>query len=339
MIGPVHRRTDQFGHAPVDDGELLARALLDVQHAGDQRPAGGHDAAAQLEVHGRAGRELQVPAESAEIRLEIRDRQVVGMLVIDPQAAAHVDVADRAAATLQAQHQLVDAVAQRPEIHHIQDLGANVEMKPAILHVWQAQGQVHHLVELLVIDAKLVLRQAGRDPGVRVGPDVGVDAQAHRRHLPHPGGQFVEDLQLGRGLGVETRDPGAQRQADLLVALAHAGIDDALRRETGLQGSADLPTAHTVGAESARGDLREDARVEVRLDGIVHPEGRIAVQLRLHGVQRTTQKRQVVVVERRPQAPEALYREITLQHYSNRHLLKERRARALSSPFTRKEML
>ena len=34
-----------------------------------------------------------------------------------------------------------------------------------------------------------------------------------------------------------------------------------------------------------------------------------------------------------------LYREITLQHYLNRHLLKERRARALSSPFTRKEIL
>ena len=71
----------------------------------------------------------------------------------------------------------------------------------------------------------------------------------------------------------------------------------------------------------------------------MHPELRVAVQLRLHKVKRAAQQRQVVIVERGPQASKTFYREITLQHYLNRHLLKERRARALSSPFTRKEML
>ena len=212
-------------------------------------------------------------------------------------------------------------------------------MEPAILHVRQALRQVQHIVHLLVIDAELVLREAGGDAGMRVRPDIRVDAQAHRGHAAHLPRQFVDDLQLGRGFDVEAGDAGLQGEADLRIALAHAGIDDALRGEARLQRGADLAAAHAVGPEPAGSDLREDARIAVGLDRIVHPERGIAVQLRLDRVQRATQQRQVIIIERCPQAAEAVHREIALQHYSNRHLLKERRARALSSPRTRKEML
>ena len=212
-------------------------------------------------------------------------------------------------------------------------------MKSHIVHMLQAQCQVHHLVQLFVIDAEFVLGQAGGDAGVRVRADVRIDAQGHGGHLPHLARQGVDDLQLGRGLHVETGNAGLQREADLLVALAHTCEDDALRGEARVQRRLHLATAHTVGAEAPRSDLRENTGVVIRLDRIVHPEVRIAVQLLPHEVKRAAQQGQVVIVERGPQARKAFYREITLQHYLNRHLLKERRARALSSPFTRKEML
>ena len=264
---------------------------------------------------------------------------MVGVLVVDAQAAAHVDVAHRAAAALQARDQLVDAVAQRREIHHVQDLRSDVEMQAAVADVRQAQRQVHDLVELLVVDAELVLRQAGGDAGVRVRSDVGIDAQAHGRHDAHFARQGVDHLQLGRRLDVEAGDAGLQGDADLRVALADAREHDALRGEPRRQGGEHFAAAHAVGAEAPRRDLRQDPRVVVGLDGVVHAEVRVAVELGLHRIQRPPQQRQVVIVERRPHRGETLNREFALQHYSNRHLLKERRARALSSPFTRKEML
>ena len=290
VIGLVHRRAHQFGHAAVDDGELLVGALLDVEHAADERTAGRDEAAPRLEVDERTLGQLQMPAEHLEPSGEIRHGQVVGMLVVDTQATAHVDVAHRTAAPLQAPDQFVDPVAQRRKIPHVQDLRTDVEMQPAVLHMAQGESQVHHAVHLLVVDAELVLRQARGDARVGVRPDIRVDAQAHGRHDPHLARQGVDHLQFRGRLHVEAGDARLQAEPDLVVALPHAGKHDALRREAGIQRGADFPAAHAVGAESARGNLRQDARIVVRLDGIVHPEVRIAVQLRLHRIEGAAQQ-------------------------------------------------
>ena len=212
-------------------------------------------------------------------------------------------------------------------------------MQPAIAHVRQAQREIHHLVHLLVVDPELILGQARGNPGVGMCPDVWIDAQAYRRHAAQLARDLVDDLELRGGLHVETRDALLQGITNLRIALAHAGENNTLRREAGRDRSPYFSPAHAIGPEPARSDLRKNARIEIGLDRIVHAVRGITVQLTLHHIQRTPQQRQVVEIERRGNIPEPLYGEIAFQHHSNRPLLKERRARALSSPRTRKEML
>ena len=52
VVGMVQRRADKVGHARVQDGEALVKPLLDIQDPGNQGPAGGHDAAPELEMDG-----------------------------------------------------------------------------------------------------------------------------------------------------------------------------------------------------------------------------------------------------------------------------------------------
>ena len=154
-------------------------------------------------MHAGARGQPQVAAEGLEIRLEIGHGQQIGMLIAHPEAAAHVDVAHRQTSPGQFVDQRVDAVAQRHEIHHVENLRADMEMQPLVFDARQLQRQTQHILHLLVVDAELVLGEAGGYVGMRVCSDVGVDTQAYGGLLSCRGRKFADDFQLRRGFDVE----------------------------------------------------------------------------------------------------------------------------------------
>lgn len=159
------------------------------------------------------------------------------------------------------------------------------------------------LEHLLVGDAELAVGLARVDAVVRLGVDVGVDAQRHVGHAARLGGKGIDNLQLADRLAVDGHDALFDRIAELLVPLAHAGIDDAFGGETCLDGLAQLVARGAVNAQPVLADDRQQVVVVVGLDGVVDL---VAVFVRFvhHAFERLTQQRRVVEIERGLVAPE-----------------------------------
>ena len=77
------------------------------------------------------------------------------------------------------------------------------------------------------VDAELVLAQAGGDVGMRVGEDVGIDAQGKARDAFQLAGASGKQREFGFALHVEFEDAGVESEIDLRGGLAHAGEDNA----------------------------------------------------------------------------------------------------------------
>ena len=139
-----------------------------------------------------------MPFEGLEIGLEIRNRQMVGMLVIDAEPSAYVQVANRQPQPLQADGKIIDPVAKGHEIGHVQDLRSDVEMQAAVLHVRTSLGQPDHFRQCLMENTELVLRKASGDVGMGMGADVGIDPETDARNLAHFRSNLLNDKQFCR---------------------------------------------------------------------------------------------------------------------------------------------
>ena len=234
--GMVKRRANEVVHAGIEYRELAGKAVLYIQHPGNQRAAGSDDAPPELEMHLLPRGQFQVPGEGAEVAFEIGYGQMVRMLVVDSQSPAYIDVADRQAVAPEPRCDAVHAVAKRHEIGHVQDLRPYVEMQAAIAHVLHSQNLPQHPFHLFVENAELVLRQARGDVGVGVRAYIGIHADAHRRHGPHLPGQGVYHLQFGHRLHVEAGNSEREPQADVLIGLPHPGEHYPLGGEACLEG-------------------------------------------------------------------------------------------------------
>ena len=159
------------------------------------------------------------------------------------------------------------------------------------------------LEHLLVGDAELAVGLARVDAVVRLGVDVGVDAQRDVGHLARLGRKGIDQLQFLNRLAVDGHDALFDRIAELLVPLAHAGIDDAFGGETCLDGLAQLVARGAVNAQPVLADDRQQVVVVVGLDGVVDL---VAVFLRLvdDAFEGLAQQRHVIEVERGLVAPE-----------------------------------
>ena len=107
------------------------------------------------------------------------------------------------------------------------DLGADVDADACWLEVGEFGGAAVDVAGGLDGDAELVLAQACRDVGMRLGEDVGVDAEGDFGGLACGGRALAEDLSLGLALHVEEEDVGAEGCVDLPNLLAYSGEDHA----------------------------------------------------------------------------------------------------------------
>ena len=314
MVGLIEGGAYEVGHAGIDDGKLLGGPLLHVEGAGDERAHLAHDGAAQFEVQPLPLAELQVARVGVEVGLEVGHGHAVGVVVVDAQSAAHVEVFQPYVAVLQVGLQVVDAVAQGLEVAHVEYLAADVEVQSDERHVLQRRGLLDDAVHVFQGDAELVFGQPRGDVGMGVGPDVGVDAEGHAGRGALAGRQFVDDFQFGNALHVEAEDVLVQREVDFPVALAHACKHRLRRRESGPQGGLYFAAAHAVGTQPGLAYHVEHLGVGVGLHGIVYHKPVVACGLVVDTLERASQQLRVIVVEGGSCVPEFVGREDSFRH-------------------------
>ena len=148
-------------------------------------------------------------------------------VIIDAEAAAGVDGLKHDAFAPELLHQLAHALDGRAERVRRANLRADVNadamrLEPAV--VGRALVNAQRAAD---VDAELVLAQAGGDVGMRVGKDIGIDAQREA------GADFEfaragrEQLQLRLAFHVELQNAGLEREVDLRGGFSHAGKDHA----------------------------------------------------------------------------------------------------------------
>ena len=183
------------------------------------------------------------------------------------------------------------------------DLRPDVQVKADDVDVLERPDLLGVFENLLVGDAELTVGLTRVDAVVGLGVDVGVDTQRNVGHLAHLGREGVDQLQLLNRLAVDGENLLLDGIFQLLVAFAHAGVDDALGVEARLDGLAQLVARGAVDAQPVFADDGQQVVVVVGLDGVVDL---IAVFFRLvdDAFEGLAQERHVIEVKRGFIAPE-----------------------------------
>ena len=128
-------------------------------------------------------------------------------VIIDAEAAAGIDGLENDALALQLLDQFGDALDGFAERLHGANLRADVDADAVRLKPAVPCGALVNAERLADVDAELVLAQAGGDVGMRVGEDVGIDAQGKARDAFELAGAGGEQCQFGFALDVEFEMP------------------------------------------------------------------------------------------------------------------------------------
>ena len=316
MVCLIQCRTYEVGHSGIHDKELLGGALLDVEGARDKRTHLSNYRAAQLEVQLLSRAQLQVAGISGEVALEVGYRNAVGMLIVDAQTASHVDVLNLYLVLLELCLQIIDAVAQRSKVVHVEYLRTDVEVKAREAHVLHCRSGLDGALHVAHGDAELVLGQPGCYLGMGVGTHVGVDAEAHLSHFSLGCGKLVDYFQLGCAFHVEAEDVLVETEVYLPVALAHTGIDNLRGGKTGFDAGLYLAAAHAVGTQPGLADDVEYLRIGIGLYCVVHFKALIAASLSANGVEGGPEQSSIVVVEWCLKLFKRLYGECSFHSFS-----------------------
>ena len=296
VVCSVEGRTDEFGHAGIDDGELAVGALFDVEHTGDEAAALCHDGASQFEMDALSWSLTQVGVEGGEVVAEVRNGVDIGIVVIYTQSASYVDVVEGDAFTLQEVLNLVDAEGEVAEVVHLEDLAADVEVESAQADMLHALGNAYDTEGVFEGDAELVFCQSCGDVGMGVSTHVGIDAEADAGSFAHAACEFVDDFEFGYALDVEAIDVVVEGGTDFPVALADACEDDLGGGESCLDGCFYLAAADAVDAQSCPVDKSQEHGVGIGLDGVMHFVVRVFLYLTIQDLERALKQLGVVEV-------------------------------------------
>ena len=148
---------------------------------------------------------------------------------------------------------------------------------------------------------------------IGLGVDVGVDAQRHVGLLAGLARKPVHELQLLDRFAVDRHDLLPDGVTQLLVALADAGVNDALGIESGFDGLAQLVAARAVDAQPVFADNSQQMVVIVGFDGVMHL---VAVLFGLvdDAFEGLAQQRRIIEIERGFVAPKLLC-DLSAQHF------------------------
>ena len=232
--------------------------------------------------------QLQLLGIGVEVGLEVWNGHTVGVLIVNTQATAHVDVLYTNTMTLKLVLQLIDTITEGFEVAHIQYLTTNVEVQADHFDVLHLRGFLNDFQHVLHVDAKLILCQTSSDISMRMSAYIGIQTESHTSHLALGSSQFVDDLQFRDALHVEAEDVVVQSEVNLPVALADTGINNLLVGEPSLDAGFYLATTDAVSTQASLTDNLQHLGVGIGLDSIVHTEAFVLAGLLIDGAKRLT---------------------------------------------------
>ena len=208
--------------AGVDDGEIFLFTRLQVFHAREQHARIADQRAARLEIHFA----MTVPAfiDMREHRThEFADSRRRFVVVRDAESTADIDVMNLRAVRfdlLDEVEQFVDGVEIRA---HFRDLRTDMAVDPDHVEIRHRRGLRVGRAGIGESHAELVRLEARGNIRMRLGVDVGIHAQRHRRLLARRLGDFVQRMQFGNRFDVKAFHAGIECFAHFRRGLADAG--------------------------------------------------------------------------------------------------------------------
>ena len=224
----------------------------------------------------------------------------------DAEAAADVDVREPDGAVGLDRLDQIEQAVERIDVRScVDDLRADVAVDADDLDPGQLRRARERGARVAVGDAELVGAQPGRDVGMRLRVDVGIDAQADARAPARSARDLAQQLELADALDVEAEDVERERALHLGARLADAREDDPLRRAAGGEDALELAARDDVEAAAAAREPLQDGERRVGLDGIA--EQMVASGERtLVGGEGARHRRARIDVERRAEAARQL---------------------------------
>ena len=206
---------------------------------------------------------------------------------------------------------LIDAVAQRLEVAHIEYLAADMEVQTEeinVFHLFSPPDNGKHIPHSY---AEFVLSETGCYIGMRVRVYVRVDTEAHIGYPVFGLGQFVYDFKLGHAFHIEAENRGFEGQVYFPIGLAYACKDYLFSRESCSKCGLNFPSAHAIGTQTGPCNDAQYFGIGVRFNGIVDMEMPFPRHLCANSLQRFVQQAGVIIIKRCSLLPEFINRKLT----------------------------
>ncbi len=160
----------------------------------------------------------------------------------------------------------------------IQDGRAEVHVQADDADVRVADDALGRIQDGVDVESELDALDAGVGLGVRLGRQVGIDAQGGAGSLADAAGHLGEVVQFFLALDVEEKDVVFQGVANLGVGLADAGEDDFLADSAGVERPIQFAAAGHVEAGAGVGQSTAEVQIAVGLEAVAdqrlnHGEG------------------------------------------------------------------
>ena len=309
MMCLIKSRTDQIRHPGIEYGKFLVYPLLHIQHFRDKRATLPHHSASQFKVQSLVRPQLQLSGIRREITLEIRNRLTVGVIIINAQSTTYIDMFHKYLTRLKPVLQLVHTIAKGYEVSHIQYLRTDMEMQADEIDILHLLRHVDHLIHIFHADAKLILCQSGSNIRMGMRPHIRIDTESDIGHFAFRGSQFVDDLQFGDRLYIETENVVIQTEFNLPIRFAYTGKNNLLCRETGFHRRTNFTATHTIGSHATLTDYGKYLRIGIRLYSIMHVKTFVTGNFFIDGIQRIAQNFRIIVIKRSTQLTKLINRE------------------------------
>ena len=101
-----------------------------------------------------------------------------------------------------------------------------MEVQAYKFHMSQFVGFRNHVEHIAHGNTELVFSQSRRDVRMGMRPYIGVQTESHTGHFALGSCQFIDDLQFGYALYVETEDIVVETEIDFPVGLSYACINN-----------------------------------------------------------------------------------------------------------------
>ena len=158
-----------------------------------------------------------------------------------------------------------EGVAERVELD---DLAADMHVDADDAHAVELGGAGIDLARAADRNAELVLRLAGRDLGVGLWVDVGIDADRDVGGAALAGRDRRQKFELRFRLDIDAENAVVDGERELARGLADAGEHDLLRRDPGGARAQQFAFGDHVGAGAEPGERRDHRLVGVGLERI-----------------------------------------------------------------------